>query len=314
MNYPAKSSATSSFTIPTTDLLFHPNCINFDYNYTVERAVPMKKNQSTLYSLGKHAKQAVKAGDTLWARSGVVVVSILFLTTIDGITLFSLFRNLLPDKDWIVGVLTVGFSFTLNFIPLVIARFYHFYRYRFKGVRIWMIIVMVVVFFILFVSIFMLRWDTRESFFSGSGMVQKGGGASDFSTGDDAPEDNPEGNEDHPGTIALTILLGIMPLGTSTVNLALSYLTDDPVKKKLQNLQIQQAKMTAQLHVMYAAAYELSQDWSQSYAILEQKRLAAAQAEVHQESEYIRRLARLSLAKKLGDPDSISQLTDNPLT
>lgn len=274
----------------------------------------MKRNQSELYSLRKHAQKAGKAGDTFFLRTPVSIGFMLILTAIDGITLFSLFRALLPGENLIIWALTAGFSFTLNFIPLVIAKFYHFYRYHIRGVRLWMIIAMLFVFFSLFVSTFLLRWETRESLFNDGGLD----GTSAF---DDVGEDGASKDEigedeagnakdNQSGETALTILLGIMPLATSAVNLALGYLTDDPVKKKLQKLKIQKAEVTAQLHVMYAAAFELSQDWYQSYDTLEQNRLAAAEAEVRQGSEYICSLARLSLAKKLGDPDSISQLTD----
>ena len=231
----------------------------------------MKKSQSKLYRPITMGYLLLEKASSLWST-----VFMLILTAIDGITLFSLFRELLDGEDRLIWTLTFGFSITLNYIPLLISRLYHFYRYGIQRVRKWMIITMIVIFIVLFFSTFILRLETRE--------------------------------ED--GSIALTILLGIMPLATSTVNLALSYLTNDPVKKKLQKLQIQTADMTAQLHIMYAAAYELSQDWEHCYAALEQNRLAAAQAEVRQGSEYIRSLARLSLAKKLGDPDSISQLTD----
>lgn len=236
----------------------------------------MKKSQSKLYSLKKHVKRAGKAVDTFWTRTWVSILFMIILTAIDGITLFLLFRELLHGEVLLIWTLTFGFSITLNFIPLVIARLYHFHRYGIQGVRKWMIITMILIFFLLFLFTFIFRLESLKK--------------------DDS--------------IALTILLGIMPLATSTVNLALSYLTDDPVKKKLQKLQIQTADTTAQLHIMYAAAYELSQDWEQSYTTLEESRLAAAQKEVKQGSEYIRSLAQLSLAKKLGDPDSISQLTD----
>ncbi len=42
-------------------------------------------------------------------------------------------------------------------------------------------------------------------------------------------------DEDSEEAIAMTVLLGIMPCVTSIINLALGYLTDDPVKRKLKN-------------------------------------------------------------------------------
>ena len=61
---------------------------------------------------------------------------------------------------------------------------------------------------------------------------------------------------------------------------------------------------------MNAAELELDQDWAGILAGLEEARLDAAREEVRRGSDAIRALARLALAKKLGDADSISELTD----
>jgi hypothetical protein len=79
----------------------------------------------------------------------------------------------------------------------------------------------------LFAATFGLRWTTRNLTFAGAeGTMSDTTGQSGAISSTD---------EDSEEAIAMTVLLGIMPCVTSIINLALGYLTDDPVKRKLKN-------------------------------------------------------------------------------
>ena len=168
-----------------------------------------------------------------------------------------------------------------------------------------MMLAMACVFLMLFSATFYLRWQTRELSFSGAGstMVDTTGQVSGI---EDADSDSDE-------AIAITILLGILPGVTSAINLALGYFNDDPVKRRLKTMETELVKLREQKNIMCAARSELEQDWLGRLSQLDQDRCRAVCASVHGTTEQIKALARLELAKKLQDPDSISALTEPKL-
>ncbi len=112
---------------------------------------------------------------------------------------------------------------------------------------------------------------------------------------------------------AITLLLGILPGVTSAINMALGYFNDDPVKRKLEKLKVELARLKEQKDVMQAAKNELEQEWQERLAQLDRERCQAACACIQESTGQIKALARLELAKKLRDPDSISALTEPKL-
>lgn len=234
-------------------------------------------------------------------RSYVVYPLIIFLSLMDAATLYDIFFRMSNVDEWILYLLTFGVAVVLNFIPLVLGRYIHYYRYHMNGVKRWMIVGLVLTFLMIFAATFYLRWETRGSDFNPAG------GAVNVTTsfkGDDSSEQG-----DGTAT-AYTLLTGVIPLGTSIVNLALGYVISDPVKRRIHVLRYQKALLQEQINRMRAAEHELDQDWAGSLQTLEAERLNSARNIVHEGSEQIRQSARLKLAEKLGDPESISELTD----
>lgn len=264
----------------------------------------MKQNHE-LYTLPRFALRRGKADQAFWTKDAVIVLLVLGLSLLDAVTLYTVFDRVMYQSQAISVILTLGCAISLNFIPLVAARFIHYYRYRINGVRLWMLIAIGCVFLVLFSATFYLRWQTRELSFSGAEttMVDTTGQAEGIDSTDS------DSNE----AVAITLLLGILPGVTSAINLALGYFNDDPVKRKLEKLKVEQAKLKEQQDVMQAARSELDQEWLERLTELDRERCQAACACVQASTEQIKALARLELAKKLGDPDSISALTEPKL-
>lgn len=258
-----------------------------------------------LYMLPKFARQKSKADQVFWTKDTVIVLLVLGLSLLDAVTLYTVFDRVMYQSQVVSVILTLGCAISLNFIPLVAARFMHYYRYRINGVRLWMLIAMGCVFLVLFSVAFYLRWQTRELSFSGAEttMVDTTGQADGINSTD----------SDSDEAVAITLLLGILPGVTSAINLALGYFNDDPVKRKLEKLKAELAKLREQQNIMQAARCELEQKWLERLIELDQERCQAACACVQASTEQIKILARLELAKKLGDPDSISALTEPKL-
>lgn len=64
---------------------------------------------------------------------------------------------------------------------------------------------------------------------------------------------------------------------------------------------------------MQAARSELEQEWLERLTELDQERCQAACSSIQESTAHIKTTARLELAKRLGDPDSISALTEPKL-
>lgn len=259
-----------------------------------------------LYDLPAYVSRGNKADQSFWAKDAVIALLIIGLSSLDAITLYTVFDRVMYQSQAISIILTLGCAITLNFLPLIAARFIHYYRYQMNGVHIWTLIAIGFVFLILFCSTFYLRWETREISFSGveASMVDVTGQASSLESTDS------ESNE----AIAITILLGILPGITSAINLALVFFNDDPVKRKLEKLKFETARLRNQQTIMNAARQELDQNWLERLSALDEDHFQTVCEEIRQTTAAIKVRARFMLAEKLMDPDSISILTEPKLT
>lgn len=258
-----------------------------------------------LYDQYRFIDRMNKADQTWWTKDAVIACLVVGLSLLDGVTLYTVVDSVMFNSQLVSIILTAGCALSLNFLPLIMARFIHFHRYHINGVKVWMIAAMGVVFMILFSASFYLRWETRELSFSGTetSMIDTTGQAEGI--------DSTDANSNE--AVAITILLGILPGVTSAINLALGYFNDDPVKRKLAAMKRDYDKLCNQRDIMLAARSELDQDWLTRLRELDHERLATAETMVCDVTEQVCALARLELAKKLGDADSVAMLTEPPV-
>ena len=229
--------------------------------------------QRELYTLSKRIRKINRADQELWMRGVIIYPLIIGLSCMDGVTLYEVFFKMTESAEKeALYLLTVGIAVVLNFIPLVVGRYIHYHRYGMNGVKLWMIVGLVIVFLLLFFATFYLRWETR-------GMD---GAANVFAKGSILPE----------------------------TDLALGYVISDPIKRRLDTLRYQSALLKEQVNRLYAAECELNRNWENALPETETERLKAAKGTIQADSDRIKKWARLALAKKLGDAESISELTD----
>lgn len=120
------------------------------------------KKKYELYKLPDFAQRMNKADQAFWTKDAVIILLVLGLSLLDAVTLYTVFDQVMYQSQAVSVILTLGCAVSLNFIPLVAARFIHYYRYRINGVRLWMIIAIGCVFLVLFSATFYLRWQTRD--------------------------------------------------------------------------------------------------------------------------------------------------------
>lgn len=251
-----------------------------------------------LYARPKDVAVLSKADQNWWLTDGAIALLVILLSSLDAVTLFSVFDAVCYNSEIIGIVLTVGCAITLNFLPLVEGRLYQCYRYQLNGVKRWMLMAVALVFVILFAATFGLRWTTRDLTFSGAEST-----ISDTTGRSDAISSTDENSEE---AIAMTVLLGIMPCVTSIINLALGYLTDDPIKRKIRKLTVIKSKLEQRLAILRGAEHELDQDWDAILQEYDDAQLMAALAQNDAVTQNKKGLARFLMAQKLKGPDDIS--------
>lgn len=175
----------------------------------------------------------------------------------------------------------------------------HEYRYGFKGVKKWLLFSMAITFLLLFAATFWLRWTTRELMFEAGGGITSAGSTISASAETDSSSFK---------AISLTILLGIMPGITSMINLALGYLSGDPVYLKISYLKQEQVRLQSEINIHMAAKNELERDWLQLLQDADKEHLNAVLMEVHSFRDRLCHTARYLLAEKIANPEAITEL------
>lgn len=258
-----------------------------------------------LYNHEKYTGKINNAGQALWMKDFILITLVLGLSAVDAVNMYSVFVNLTFEIPQVTILMTLGCAITLNFIPLILARFIHYYRYKMNGVKLWMILSMVAVFLVLFSTTFYLRWETRGMGLAGveATLIDTTGQVSGIESMD--KNDN--------SIIALTIMLGILPFVTSAINLALGYLNDDPVRRRIDKLKVERQKFLNHYSILLAAEKELDRDWESRLIELDNQRLNLKIAMLDKVASYLKKMARIKLAEKLKDADSISYMTEDKL-
>lgn len=252
-----------------------------------------------LHDLEFSEKSYCDANKTLWMHQSVIICFSGVLTLLDASTLFTVFDNLMYEEPLISYIMTLGTALCLNFIPLIVGRFIQEYRYDGNCIKKWIIWVCAVTFFVLFAATFWLRWTTREIMFESGGGISTSAGMVLESAGTDSNSLK---------AISLTVLLGIMPCITSMINLALGFLSADPVRLKLTYLQKEQVRLRSELGILEAAKKELDRDWMHCLQEADQEHLDAALIEIMCFRDKIIQMSKYLLAEKLIKPEAISEL------
>ena len=95
----------------------------------------MKNKKYELYNLPQFAQRRSRADQAFWSKDVVIALLVLGLSLLDAVTLYTVFDRVMYQSQIVSVILTLGCAISLNFIPLVAARFIHYYRYRINGVR-----------------------------------------------------------------------------------------------------------------------------------------------------------------------------------
>lgn len=212
---------------------------------------------------------------------------VLFLSTIDAFTLFTVIDQLLTEI-WIINiVLTLGGAVILNILPVVLGEFLARKKYSMGKNNVVYISILIGTFLIFYTATCILRWNTS--------LIEG---------------DNASGMQN--ATMALTIFLMIIPLITGVIATFLSFSLNDPVKNKIKRYSIYQIRLEAHLNDLKAAERDLVID-QETLIHTESVYYIAAKDGVSALFEGFKRHVRFMLAKYLKDPKAVTYLNQEEI-
>lgn len=249
------------------------------------------KQKNKLYKTPNFTKKRF-VKEVWWANEKVLIALIISFTLLDACTLYEIFQEICTQSPMTSLILTFGAALALNFIPLLLVRLYTEHAPK------WMLMVALAVFLLLFAALFYLRWETSAKVFAAGA-----GGMSTLNVQDRSTEEE--------GQVAVTFLLGILPLVTSAINAGLAYF-QNAAKNKIKQLEVRKAEVKQHISVVQAAICELeSTDWSQWLRRYDEQQYNEAVSNIQATTAMIKSFARMELVKKLKDAETISYVLEN---
>ena len=253
----------------------------------------MKK--STAQILFKQEKTLQNTGRTIHPM--LLPILLIFLTIMDGLTINQLIDAMFY-QDWILSLaVTIGLAILLEGIPCVGA---HFYQKRERSFADHVILAaLTVVFTILVLILFVLRWNTRDIMFEQEVLF------------DGSITQAPEIFEATPAQNTMAVLMGFSPLATSVVAfcLACAYDSKQQYQERLHLVQIRYRELLTQKE---AEESELIEELKRDLMSQEREAYRNARETLGSCEMLLKNRARQLLAIHLSTADAVSKLLEEP--
>lgn len=253
-------------------------------------------------------KRRVKAGLSIWQGMTVAFVIACVSTGLDCLTLFTLFDKIFLQSAIMVIAMSLGIAVVLDTLPLVIAKYVHWYLYKLRRHAGSMLLLLIAAFCIIFIATVILRFSYKDQYGDEYQSTQLVNSVSD--KGSVESEETPA--RDDSKSIAVVLLLSLSPLVTSIVTFGIAYASDDEVKNSYEYHVQREHEIDEAISDLEAAIETMNINVQRDIDIDEQAMLAA-EAEVISRSNTLKSLARHYLAEFLADPSATSRLSQEML-
>ena len=244
-------------------------------------------------------RQRIQKASRTWYMWGPVeILLILFFAAVDYGALSSLFDNSMVASRWVITLTTAGACVIENFLASVAGRLYH------EAVTLGdrrarkLLAGTVGVDLVFLLGLLLFRFVSRDTSLSTSVQGLAGMGATvTVGTGDDGTR------------AALALVLALVPFATSAVSFLMSYLCENPLRRKREALELELLRQEETVAQLQAAAAEIqAYDPARELQLLTQCHRQARSYVDHLETEW-KELARHILAQRLAaDPRQLSRL------
>ena len=216
------------------------------------------KLPNTCTALVSARQQVHRSSNTWFMCIGVNILCCLSFAALDYSTLFSLFDNNMVAAAWAISVFTFGICVAENFLPMISARFLHqiITLKRKDCSRILLLIISLLLAITLLAFLGNARWQTRNSEIDNDNAtltIETSAAPDGTPTEAASPDDSQEERAQN----GIAMLLAVIPWCTSAISFFLAYLTDDPLRRRHDQLEIARLKLQEHLSLLIATHAEL---------------------------------------------------------
>ena len=258
-----------------------------------------KKNEKGIIAMGKehyalpveHEIGLQKLGRTWWSHPISIIVLTVFMSLLDMLVLYDILDQAMTQSEYMGKLVSFGIALVLNMIPLLIARFVRHAMYKTERLAVVWAIVSTGAFLILYIGTVWLRFAYQDNY-GASDLAQLTNEVAVNSMTDAAAlQHDPKG-------LAVVVLLSLEPLATSLINFGLAYISNDPLKKRIDRLRVRKYELLeAQSDLQaYLKTIEDSEDRYNKLLALDKERKEASKQEIHSRCDLMKAQARVYLA------------------
>ena len=162
-----------------------------------------------------------------WQRWVAIILFVLGLSGLDAATLYSVIGSAMAENQYIGKFMVGGLALALNFITLIAGYLIRERYYERSRVPVWALVILSATFLLLFSATFYLHWETGE-----------------------------ESGE----STALTLLLGALPFVTSVTSVYLGFISEDPIRRRINKLRLRRIELQEMLSDLEAAKCEMERE------------------------------------------------------
>ena len=175
-------------------------------------------------SLYKGEKELQACDRPWWQHKVTNALFVLGLSCLDAATLYSVIGDAMAENQYIGKFIAGGLALALNSIALIAGYLVRERYYERSRVPVWALVILSGAFLLLFSATGYLHWETRGE------------------SGESA---------------ALTLLLTASPLVTSVINVYLGFISDDPIRRRINKLRLRRIELQEMLSDLEAAKREM---------------------------------------------------------
>lgn len=237
--------------------------------------------------------------NVIWRQPLVKTIIVLVCIIADSLTVYNIIEQYITQSFYLSIMITIVCTGVMNLSPVLIG-YYLSEGSEYNRMKKAQILSLCMIFLLLFITTFILRWTSRQDIFSNNDpqlnlMVVD----TSLSERSISASEN-----------ALAILLGLEPLATSLLCFALSY-ENDPKRVRLQMLTVNHLLLEKERERLKLLIYDLKNDLdSRDLSKEDEELFTIACNEARNYYDVIKLETRKLLAEKLKSPDAVSWLLE----
>lgn len=187
-----------------------------------------------------------KSTNTWWLMKVTLLVFLIGFSAVDGFTLYPVFEYIFASSPLVLYTTTFGTAIAINFLPCIAARFYLRSKYGLQEKNYMLFFVTLGLFMVIFVPLGALRFATADEVIGNIlGFMSSSSGSATDDPG-------------VPGSIPMIIVQIATNLLTSAIAFFLSYFSENPLKMRLEAIELQIADLEERAIALACAKKELS--------------------------------------------------------